>query len=141
MGRLVEAARTWLGVRYRHRGRSRVGVDCAGLPWVAYRDCGIELPDYRLYGRTPHDDGLVTHMVAALGEPLAAGWQLQDGDVIVSRFVNDPHHVGIIAEANYGGTLALNVIHADGQAGRVLEQRLTPDAIVRITHVFRKGVQ
>ena len=30
--------------------------------------------------------------------------------------------------------------HADGDAGRVHEQRLTPDMAARITHVFRRPV-
>jgi cell wall-associated NlpC family hydrolase len=28
---IVSAARSWLGVPWRHQGRTRQGVDCAGL--------------------------------------------------------------------------------------------------------------
>lgn len=140
MGKLVDAARTYMNVRWSHRGRSRKGLDCAGLGVLAYRDCGVELPDFRLYGREPHNDGLITYLTAALGDPLEAGAVLQDGDVIVQRFVNEPHHIAIIAEVNYGGMPAFNVIHADGAVGRVLEVRLDNAGMNRITHVYRRVV-
>lgn len=140
MSKLADAARTYLGVRFRHRGRSRNGVDCAGLGVLAYKDCGMELPDFTLYGREPHKNGLVGYMTAALGDPLPTGSLLQDGDVLVMRFDKEPHHVAIVGTADYGGTQALNIIHSDGYVGRVLEQRLTPDMSDRITHIYRKGV-
>ncbi len=141
MGKLVEAARSFIGTRFRHRGRSKHGVDCAGLGVMAYRACGVELVDWTLYGREPYRDGLVRNLTIALGEALPTGAQLQDGDVIVFRFDVEPHHVAVVAEVEYAGTPALNIIHADGHTGRVLEQRLMPDMIERITHVYRKGVE
>lgn len=140
MGKLVDAARSYLNVKWRHRGRSRHGVDCAGLGVLAYRDCGIELPDYTLYGREPHNDGLIKYLTAALGDPLPTGSALKDGDIIVMRFVKEPHHVAIVADAVYGGTAALNIIHADGQTARVLEVRLDESTAERITHIYRRAV-
>lgn len=146
MGQLVNAARKYIGTKWKHRGRTRHGLDCAGLGVLAYHDCGVDLPDFTLYGREPHDDGLIRYMTAALGEPMydastaALPPHLQDGDVIVQRFDKEPHHVGIVAEVTYGNQQALNVIHADGQAGRVLEVRLDDNGIERITHVYRRAV-
>lgn len=135
---VTKAARAYLGTRWRHRGRSVHGLDCAGLVVLAYRDCGVELPDFTLYGREPHRDGLITHMTAALGEPLPISTPLADGDVVVLRFDREPHHVAIVAAASYGGTAAFNVIHADGHIGRVLEHRLMPDVLARVTHHYRR---
>jgi cell wall-associated NlpC family hydrolase len=141
---IVNAARQYLGVRFRHRGRSRVGLDCAGLTVLAYRDCGVEIQDFRLYGPEPHRDGLTTHATAAFGAPVLSApvraSDLLDGDVVVMRFRVEPHHLAIVAEATYGGARALNLIHADGDSGRVLEYRLTPDMVERITHVHRRPV-
>jgi len=137
MGKLVDAARGYLGVKWRHRGRSRNGLDCAGLGVLAYRDCGVELPDYVLYGREPYNDGLIRYLVAALGDPVDE--PLQDGDVIVLRFDREPHHVAIVAEVLYGDANALNIIHAEGHAGRVLEQRMDDAVARRITHIFRRA--
>lgn len=140
MGRLVEAARSYIGTKWRHRGRTSHGVDCVGLVLLAYRDCGVELPDYRLYGREPHMDGLIEHVTRALGESLPPTTELQDGDVIVQRFIKDPHHVAIVAAVDYYGTPGFNVIHADGHAGRVVEVRLDRVRKMYITHVFRRAV-
>lgn len=141
---IAEAARKYIGVRFRHRGRDARGIDCVGLGIAAYRDLGINLPDFRLYGREPHRDGLTTHMEKALGVPVAVApvslSDLHPDDVLVLRFEREPHHIGIVGTHDYAGTVALTLIHADGWNGRVLEQRLTPDMVSRITHVFRRPV-
>lgn len=141
MSALVAAARRYLGVRFRHRGRSESALDCAGLVKRAYADCGVELPDFRLYGREPHRDGLITRVRAALGPEVAVAPvrrdQLQPGDVIVLRFEREPHHVALVADYPTGG---LSMIHADGHVGRVIEHRLADKHVAQITHVFRKPV-
>ena len=140
MNELVEAARSYLGVKWRHRGRSRHGIDCAGLVVLSYADCGVELKDFTQYGREPHQDGLITHMTAALGEPLEQPVALMGGDVIVQKFDKEPHHVGILAAVMYAGMPALNIIHADGHVGRVVEVRLDGARMRQITHVYRRAV-
>lgn len=144
MSALSDAARAYIDVRFRHRGRSRTGLDCVGLGVLAYADCGVRVPDFLLYGREPFRDGMVKHMIAALGEPVAiapvAQHQLQDGDVILLRYEVNPHHMAVVGERQYGDVAALTLIHAEGVHGRVLEQRMTPDVIARITHVFRRPV-
>ena len=93
MSSLVDAARKYLGVKFRHRGRSPRALDCAGLPWLAYKDLGVDLPDFRLYGPEPHNDGLITHITAALGDPVAVApvceSDLRAGDIAVIRFEVD----------------------------------------------------
>lgn len=141
MNRLVNAARAYTGTKFRHRGRTARGLDCAGLVWIAYADAGHVLPDFRLYGHEPHDDGLVSHITAALGQPALVGPvrrdQLQVGDVIVQCFDTEPHHVALLTDYPLGG---LAMIHADGHSTRVVEHRLADDHIQRITHVFRRPV-
>jgi len=139
---LVTAARAYLGTPFVHRGRSRRGLDCVGLAWCAYRDAGLTLADYRLYGRQPlEQDGLVDRIEGVLGAPVkhapVAEGDLDAGDVIVQRFVQEPHHVGIVAPYRFGGWA---VIHACGHSSRVVEHRLAPDMIARITHVFRRPI-
>lgn len=150
MSQLCAKAREYINVPFRHRGRTARGMDCAGLVWLSYMGLGVELPDFLLYGREPHRDGLITHMTAALGEPAKVApvmaSDLFPGDVIVFRFAVNPHHVAIVGRHPLGH---LSIIHADGDAapvngqkrgGRVLEQGLSADMIARITHVFRRPV-
>lgn len=137
---VVSAARSYIGVPFRHRGRSRAGVDCAGLAWCAFRDAGMELSDadYVLYGREPYRGELERTIQVALGEPVAVApvnaRQLRVGDVLAVRFNVRPHHVAIVADYRYGG---LSVIHSCGAVGKVVEHRLADDMVKRITHVFR----
>lgn len=139
MSRLVSAARSYTGVPFRHRGRRPGALDCAGLVWIAYKDCGLELPDFRLYGPEPHEDGLVTHVTAALGAPVALKPKsfdlLRCGDVVLICFEQDPHHLALIADYPLGG---FSLLHADGFTGRVIEQRLSSEQLQKITHVFRR---
>lgn len=53
---LIEQARTWLGVPFRHQGRGRVGVDCAGFLVELLRAADGLPKDYAEpsnYGRHP----------------------------------------------------------------------------------------
>lgn len=143
MNPIVSSARTYMGTRFRHRGRNRTGLDCAGLVWAAYHDNGIDLPDFRLYSKEPsaHDKGLTQYMVTALGKSVSEApvheIELEAGDIVVLRFEVEPHHVGIITEYPYGG---FALLHACGHNKKVIEHRLSPDMIKRITHVFRRPV-
>ena len=153
MNQLVEAARSLKGLRFRHRGRKTEGpgkgVDCAGMVVCAYRACGIELKDFELYEAEPalHGPGLTDRVREAMGPEVAVGPvsmdQLQVGDVLVIRFEREPHHVAIVGDYYKPGHFS--IIHADafphdGVRGKVIEQRLSPDILARVTHVFRRPV-
>lgn len=150
--KLVVSARKYLGVKFRHRGRKGIGpgkgLDCAGLVWLAYKDCGVELRDFQHYEREPelHKENLIDHVKKSIGDPIFIApvrqHDLNIGDVIVLRFDHEPHHVGIVTPYPLGG---FAMIHADGwphdgRAGKVIEHRLSSDLIARITHVFRRPV-
>lgn len=135
MSALVDAARKYLGVPFKHRGRTPAGLDCAGLGWLAYHDLGVDLPDVRAYGREPFRNGLMQGLAAALGDPVDEA--PRPGDVVVMHFGGDPHHVALIASAPYG---ALTMIHADGNHGCVVEHRLSDDWRSRIVAVYRKQI-
>lgn len=148
MTRLVEVARTFIDVPFKHRGRSRKGVDCAGLVWCAYADLGVIHPDIQRYGREPHKNGLMRVVCEALGIPVWMGKTvkrdiLNIGDVLVMRFEVEPHHMGIIGTDRHYG---LSLIHANGriekaQGGpRVVEHGLDALWQSRICAVFRRPV-
>lgn len=147
MSRLVDQARTYLGVPFRHRGRSELGLDCAGLGVRVYADLGVTLPDVERYGREPHKNGLMQALETALGAPLWLGQVgevvdralLQPGDVVVIRFELQPHHVAFIGDdARHG----LSLIHsyAGLGVGKVVEHGLDPSWQALICAVFRRPV-
>src|SRR5574340_453141 len=86
---LVAEARTWLGVRWLHQGRSREGLDCVGLPIVCVqklRGMVVALPDYH---RASTDDTMV-QMCRQYLQPIALA-DIRPGDVIVLGFERQRH--------------------------------------------------
>ena len=134
---LIVAARSYLGTPFRHLGRTPRVLDCVGLGWLAYRDCGVELPVPRYYGREPYRATLLHALRDALGEPIDA--PLQPADVAVFRFREEPHHVALVGDGPYG---ELTLIHADSSPGlrRVVEHRLDAKWLERLVAVFRRAV-
>lgn len=132
---LVLAARRYLGVRFVHRGRRPDKLDCVGLIWRAYADCGVELPCPTDYGREPQADRFRQAIVAALGEPVPLA-SLAVGDVVTLRTLKHPHHVALVGGHPHG----LSLIHASGEHGRVVEHRLDATFRARIVTVHRRPV-
>lgn len=53
----INSLRRYIGVRFRHQGRSRLGLDCVGLVVVAAHDAGIQTDAIKVsgYARIPTD--------------------------------------------------------------------------------------
>lgn len=142
----IAAARRYLGVPFRHRGRRPDRLDCVGLVWRAYLDCGVSLEHRTDYGREPQHERFLREIEAAMGPAVAhgpisaralAGGAVQVGDMVTLRTLRHPHHVALVGDYPMGG---LSLIHASGEHGRVVEHRLSPEYAARITHVFRRPV-
>ncbi len=109
---LVDQARQWLGVRYRHQGRTRFGADCLGFISGVLAELGsmraIEVLPLN-YGRAPR--GELLDVLSKNCRQI----ELQPGALILFRWPNtqDPSHAGIFTGEN--------VIHADQLLGRVVE--------------------
>lgn len=122
---VVAAARGYLGVPFRHQGRSRAGVDCAGLVIRLAADLQLPIQDYRAYGRLPRSDTLLRVMREQCIE-----WRgiRQPGLIALMRFEREPQHLAVIAE----GT----IIHALSTSRRVVEHRLDQLWAARIVGLF-----
>lgn len=90
---IVTETRTWLGVKWRHQGRSREnGVDCIGLPIVVGWALGLHALDILNYSRRP-----TGNLISGL-EAVAVSRRVQDaedGDIFVFAEQNEPCHLGI----------------------------------------------
>lgn len=146
MSNIADQARTYLGVPWRHRGRTRKGMDCGGLPSRVYADLGDPRPDLVRYGRDPFNDGLMRVLTDALGAPVWQGGKgschreiLKVGDVVVMSPGPLPRHVAIVGDDSMYG---LSLIHADGTIGtqRVVEEGLEVGALEKIVAVFRRPI-
>jgi cell wall-associated NlpC family hydrolase len=70
---LVREARTYMGVRWRHQGRDRRGLDCAGLVVASLRGIGRAVRDSTAYGRVPYRGSLEAVLRDNLGDALCIG--------------------------------------------------------------------
>lgn len=133
MSAIVSAARSYLDVPFRHRGRSRRGLDCIGLVVVALADVGRSVADRKAYGRSPEADRLRVALVDEFGDPIPKD-QLQVGDIVTMQWTGRPQHVGIVTDYLLGG---LGLIHAEIANGRVVEHRLADPWPRRIIEGWR----
>lgn len=121
---LVQAARSYVGVPFRHRGRDRQGIDCGGLIIAALRDLGYTPPDFTVYGREPDKDGLKQYLDHAIGNGARANARFPiPGDVLLMSFNagHTPQHVALVARHPTSKSGALSIIHSYGEIGKVVE--------------------
>lgn len=112
---LTGYARSWLDVPFRHQGRTRTGVDCAGFLVELLRAAGClppEFVDVRAYGRRPQRELRDNVETYCTREP--NGWP-HVGVLVLIKWPGDlePSHVAYCT----GPTL----IHSYQAAGRVVE--------------------
>jgi cell wall-associated NlpC family hydrolase len=130
--KLDEAARAYLGVPWRHLGRSREGLDCIGLVLLAARDCGIDADDPAPYAREPSSQ-LLRQELARYLDPASIA-DPRPGDVLVFNLGLYAGHVGIAGKhPDYG---CLSVIHAYAPRRCVVEECLGAE-IETMTGVYR----
>lgn len=130
--RLVAAARSWLGVRWRHLGRARTGVDCIGLVLLCARECGVHLPDPAPYEREPQGPRLL----AGIAQHADRVPHPAPGDVLLFRMGLYGGHVGIASTHPVHRRPA--VIHAYARQGvAVCEQLMTDEYQRALVGAFR----
>jgi len=112
---LIVQARTWVGVPFRHQGRGRAGVDCAGFLGALMKAAGALPEDYiepTNYGRAP--DRELIEVVRRYCTPAARAPTFPAALVLMRWPKNkQPSHVGLCT----GSTL----IHCYAREGGVVE--------------------
>ena len=124
---IIAAARSALGVPFKHQGRSLSGMDCAGLVVHVARSLNLDYIDGDGYSRRPYGGLLET---ALDGQPcLERVTTRQPGDVLLMRFTGEPQHLGIFT----GDAL----IHSYANVGKVCEHWIDEAWARRIARVYR----
>lgn len=135
---LDEAARTFIGAKFTHQGRTPTGMDCAGLLKLSERLLGRELKDWKGYGREPNAGLLRKIIEENYGPPIAEGPEamavMLPGDKILMKFETEPQHIAICGMTGYG---ELSMIHTYGKIGKVTEHRIDDYWAGKIVAVYR----
>ncbi|MFN4282368.1 MAG: C40 family peptidase [Alphaproteobacteria bacterium] len=129
--RIVAEARSWLGVPWRHQGRSRAGIDCVGLVVQVARALDLADYDHTAYGRRAQGQGFVEHFRANMdGIAISAA---QPGDVLVFADQAYPCHCGFLSE-RLGHA---HLIHAHALRRKVIEEPYAGEWLAKIKFAFR----
>jgi hypothetical protein len=128
---IIEVARSWLGTKWVHQGRSRAGVDCVGLLIAVGDALGVHYEDKLGYGRHALSHDFMHHLHRfVVRAPFDA---YRPGLIGVFAEKVFPCHVGIFAEKQ--GHLTLISSRADRRA--VVEEYYTDnDRILRLVEVL-----
>lgn len=130
---ICEAARTYEGVPYRHQGRGRNAIDCAGLPIVVAHDLGISGFDTASYSRRPRPHEFDRAMIEA-GCTQIPMRDMAPGDILRLAEPRWPVHCAILDEDDRGRRW---VIHAYLTARKVIRERYTSGVEARVRSVWR----
>lgn len=114
---IIEAARRWLGVRWKHQGRTRSGIDCLGLIVLVAKELGIADTDEKTYSRRPDGKELLARFRHEMDEVMLN--QIRPADVLMFADSLYPCHVGFVSE-KHG---QLHIIHAHATRRQVLEEK------------------
>jgi cell wall-associated NlpC family hydrolase len=127
---IIDEARSFLGCRWHHQGRSRAGVDCIGLVIKVAQALNLSTFDIIDYSRQPDP----ATMRALLAEHMQPVTNPQIGDVLLMRFEKEPQHVAIVTD--------IGIIHAYAQVRRVVEHRLDSVWQGRVVGAYQfKGIE
>lgn len=131
---IVKMARSWLGTPYRHQGRSRRGVDCAGpLVHIAHEvGLGDKFNDQLIYSVNPETFSLKQQMDAVLDHITKD--EIRPGDPLLFKIDVHPQHVAITVDYHLGG---LGMVHCYSRIGRVVEHRLADVWFARLVQAYR----
>lgn len=95
---IITEARTWIGVPFRHQGRSRHGVDCIGLVLEVRRALG-PLPESMLHAPTYQRQVRESTLLDLIAERFERATMGTPGSVVLIKWPMAPHptHIAICA--------------------------------------------
>lgn len=127
---IIADARSYLGVRWLHQGRTRAGIDCVGLVIEVSKAVLGWSFDVTGYPRHAKDETMLDTCRQRMVEVRRS--QVLPGDVLVMAFAHQ-RHMAIVG----GEPGALTVIHAYVVNRQVVEQRLDAPWMARVVGCFR----
>lgn len=129
---LIISARSMLGMKFRHQGRTTRAADCLGFAALALAGIGIEIEPRTDYGRSPAHDLLARELENYLGPPINE--VPLPGDFVTCSWAVEPSHVALVTpHPAYG----IGMIHCYLTAGKVVEHGIDPLWLTRIRGVYR----
>lgn len=117
--RIVKEARTWLGTPWRHQGRNKYGIDCAGLIIKVAHSLDISKFDVFDYQRYPTGNKFLEYFTNNNCKYKLMK-DIQLGDILVLNLGPYPCHCGIYTENDM-------FIHSFALRRQVIEEKWTDE--------------
>ena len=137
---IATTARTYLGVRFVHQGRSIQGVDCLGLLMLVAQELGLcgrsgqpftKLDDLA-YSSYPQAKQLHT----TLARELTPIHTPEAGAILLFQWDGVARHLGICTKLDG----AYGLLHAYAPAGKVVEHRLDASWQTRLCGIYQLAI-
>lgn len=115
---IIAEARGWIGVPWLHQGRTRIGIDCAGIVVVVHQAFGLPVYDEFGYQRRPQGAGFLRPFRRGMDQkPINS---VMPADVFVFRDGGNSCHAAFVG---YRGD-QLTIIHSHAGRRKVVEEPL-----------------
>lgn len=131
---VLSAAMDLLDVPFRHQGRNRLGVDCAGVLVHCFEALGLPYTDEAGYPRSPYDGQLEKILDSQPSLRRIDLSEARKGDVLAMRMEKDPQHIAIHAGLHYG---CVCIVHGSSTHGKVAMHRVDSTWRARIMRAYR----
>lgn len=126
----ISLLRSYLKCPFLHQGRSRFGLDCAGLIILSFKEMGYEFEDLTNYNKRPNQDDILKTILANGFYDVNIN-DMKKGDMLLMSYDENIQHIAVITEEN-----PYYIIHSvTGKS--VIEHRLDDSWKQRIRRVFR----
>lgn len=129
--RIIAEARSWLGVPWRHQGRTRSGIDCVGLVVCVARALRLSDYDSTGYSRRAQGQGFVEHFRSNMDG--VAIPDARSGDVLVFADQAYPCHCGFLTQ-RLGHP---HLLHAHATRRKVIEEPYAGEWPIKVKFAFR----
>lgn len=128
---IVAAAKLWMDTPYKHAGRDRFGMDCAGLIIKVGHACGLTNYDTVNYPKRPVPKDFLREMGTHLVRLPKA--EAQQGSILVLRGPRHPCHTVILEIDEQERRW---IIHSYAPARKVIREALTPEQWMNCVMAF-----
>lgn len=132
---VIAVLQTWIGVPWRHQGRTRFGIDCAGLIAIAAIEIVgkeyVEQHDITNYARVPNQYDLVDKLELFCDRIDVT--ELKKGDIVAISDGPYPCHLGFISE-RYN---SLYMIHSSARVRKVVEEPFSEFWRLKLSRCYR----